>query len=167
MFRRPARGRTRVPRSPAARLLVEWLEDRTQPATVTSTADAGPGTLREAVQTSAPGDFIDFALPPGFQFINLTSGELVLPHDLFILGPGADQLVVSGSNASRVFRVTGGSVFMFGLTVADGRVASPEVGGGILNDASLNLIDVVVRDSEVDPAAGTAEGGGIFNTTAG
>src|SRR5436305_1912885 len=59
-------------------------------------------------------DTVTFAIPttdPGYnpttgQFtITLTSGELLLSHDMTILGPGADRLAVSGNYTSRVFEI--------------------------------------------------------------
>ena len=55
--------------------------------TVTSTADAGAGSLRQALAEASDGDTIDFALttdPP----ITLTSGELVVARSVTIAGPG-------------------------------------------------------------------------------
>ena len=61
----------RKPR-PARRLAVECLEDRSVPAffTVTTIADGGIGSLRQAIldANAAPGaDTIDFALPDGMK----------------------------------------------------------------------------------------------------
>src|SRR5689334_6301935 len=78
-----------------------------QPATaatiiVTSPADSGPGTLRQALAIADNGDTIDVANILGV--ITLTSGELVVNKSLTINGPGADLLAVDGNTTSRVFR---------------------------------------------------------------
>src|SRR5437763_1521431 len=101
-----ARARSRV------RLAVEALEDRTTPSTftVTTLADSGPGSLRQAIlgANAAPGaDVIEFA-PRVRGTIALTSGQLSITDDLNIDGPGARRLAVSGSDASRVFSISGG-----------------------------------------------------------
>src|SRR5262245_14533342 len=62
--------------------------------TVTSTADSGPGSLRERVAAAASGDTIVFAVN---NTITLTSGEIILSAALNILGPGANVLAVSGN----------------------------------------------------------------------
>src|SRR5262249_2851895 len=103
--RQPARRRSFVPR-----LLV--FEDRTLLSTflVSNLADSGDGSLRQAVldANANPGaNKITFA--SGLQGpIALTSGELDITNALTIVGPGADQLAVSGSDTSRVFAIAAG-----------------------------------------------------------
>ena len=67
--------------------------------------------------------------------ITLTSGELLITNSVTIDGLGANQLAVSGNNASRVFEIaTGLNVTISGLTITHGYAL--EQGGGILNDGS-------------------------------
>ena len=68
---------------------------------VSTLADGGPGSLRDAVAQAnahAGADTIDFQ-PGQTGTIALTGGELDLADDLAITGPGADQLTVSGSQS--------------------------------------------------------------------
>lgn len=74
---------------------------------VTSTADSGSGSLRQAIADAAPGDTITFALPNP-STITLTS-ELVIAKDLTIVGPGAAALTISGNNTTRAFFVNPGA----------------------------------------------------------
>src|SRR5947208_391544 len=67
--------------------------------TVTNHDDGGPGSLRDAIANSAPGDTIVFDLPFP-DTITLTSGELLIQNDLTITGPGADLLTVARSSAT-------------------------------------------------------------------
>src|ERR1700674_5822684 len=62
--------------------------------TVFSSADSGPGTLRQAIFDASSGDIINFALPQSVTAILLTSGELLINKNLAINGPGADKLTV-------------------------------------------------------------------------
>ena len=56
-----------------------------------------------------------------FQYVTLTSGQLVINKSLTIQGPGANLLTVSGNNASRVFSISAGAfnVTLSGLTIAN------------------------------------------------
>jgi len=68
---------------------------------VTNTADSGPGSLRDALASSADGDTIDATGVAGT--ILLTTGHLVVSKSVTILGPGPATLSVDGNAASRVF----------------------------------------------------------------
>src|SRR6516162_2566653 len=82
------------------RLLLELLETRCLPSTVTNLSDHDPGSLRDAIATSPNGGTVDFQ--PGLSgTIVLTTGELAISKDLTIEGPGANVITVSGNHASR------------------------------------------------------------------
>lgn len=163
----PARAPRFAPR-------LEPLECRTVPATftVTNLADAGIGSLRQAVldaNASAGADLIDFA--PGLRgTVALTSGELGITDAVRIDAPGAHKLAVSGSDLSRVFNIAAGAVVeLDGLTVTRGSALLR--GGGIRNDGTLTLTDAVVSDNRVTGLPGAvptvaALGGGIYNSGA-
>jgi hypothetical protein len=55
--------------------------------TVTSTADSGAGSLRDAIANAASGDTVDFAVTGT---IVLTSGHLFIGNDLNIIGPALE-----------------------------------------------------------------------------
>src|SRR5262249_45316251 len=74
--------------------------------TVTSNADAGAGTLREALSYPCP---LTITFAAGVNLITLTSGELVINKSTTITGPGAGSLTISGNNASRIFNINAGS----------------------------------------------------------
>jgi hypothetical protein len=161
---------------------------------VTSTADAGPGSLRAAIAAAAPGDIIAFSptvFPPGvLTSILLTSGELTLDKDLTIQGPGAASLAIDGNAASRVFTITGGTVAMISdLTVRNGNGVSAVVsgdGGGVyslggtvmLTNTTISGNTVRGSGGGVSSLAGTVTltnttvsgntaggGGGVYNTS--
>ena len=94
--------------------------------TVTSTADSGAGSLREAIAAASNGDTIQFAPALNGQTIALTSGELVIDKNITISGPGPNQLTVqrstaTGTPAFRIFHVTPGhTVTIEGLTISGG-----------------------------------------------
>src|SRR5262249_26726222 len=125
-----------------------------------------PGSLRAGVASGA--DNVRFA--PGLHgTINLAS-EIAISADLTIDGPGANQLTVSGNNATRVFDVSGGTVTIDRLTISDGLADSSTVhgsqGGGIYPGAGPLIVpDVALSGNEAKGTAAAASGGGggIFN----
>jgi hypothetical protein len=122
--------RSRIARSPA-------------PLTVTSTADAGLGTLRDAISKANLGDQIVFALP-NHSTISLTSGSLDVTKTLMISGPGPSALTISGNHSFSVFSVSSANTFatISGLKITGG---GGQNGGGIENDAfSLALFNCVI-----------------------
>ncbi len=132
---------------------------------VTSNADSGAGTLRQAIADACDGSIIVFD-PSLVGPITLTTGELLITKNLTIQGPGANLLTISGNNASRIFNLSGGTTnTISGLTLSDARVQSGGTnhGGAIFNNAALTIIDSAISGSRV--AGGTSnQGGGIFNT---
>jgi hypothetical protein len=76
---------------------------------VTNTLDAGPGSLREAIElaNANPGsDKIVFAKSAyGVIALSADNGELLITDDLTVQGPGAGKLTVSGADVTRVFGV--------------------------------------------------------------
>jgi hypothetical protein len=132
---------------------------------VTSTADAGPGSLRAALTTANPGDTISIPTPGDYL---VSSAELAVTKNVSIEGSGPSVRVVADGN-NRVFNVTAGSVTISGITVTGGGLSGPGVaGGGIANAAgTLELRNVIVRGNAVanTPSGGIPRGGGIFNGT--
>ena len=137
---------------------------------VTNLNDSGTGSLRQAIldaNTAPSADTIDFDTLLSGGTITLTSGELLIADDLTINGLGAENLTVSGNNASRVFNVDDGDfennidVVIDGLTIADGFAEgdffSARQGGGI-----FSLENLTVTNSTISGNTAEEEGGGIF-----
>jgi hypothetical protein len=125
---------------------------------VTTAADSGAGSLRQAIADTCPGGAITFDPSLNGQTITLTSGELVIDRNLTITGPGANLLAVSGNNASRVFNIGAGvTVTLQRFAVSNGRDADA---GGIRNAGILT-----VRDSAFTGNSPTNNrSAAIFNT---
>ncbi len=92
-------------------------------------------TLREAVKYAPAGAAITFSVTGT---ITLTSGDLAIAKNLTITGPSsAPGITVSGNNASRIFRITGGTVNLSWLTLTGGNSTSTSIpantGGAIDN----------------------------------
>ncbi|MBN1510932.1 MAG: hypothetical protein JXB13_02875 [Phycisphaerae bacterium] len=126
---------------------------------VTSAADSGEGSLREALAGANDGDVIDASGVAGT--ITLTSGPLLVAGSLTVVGPGADALTVSGDSACRVFQISGSHVTIQDLTIADG--FSAESGGGIhISSGSGSL--VVLQGCFIAGNSTTLGGGGIWSS---
>src|SRR6185295_5557809 len=97
---------------------------------VTTTADSGAGSLRQAVADACTTDTITFNIAgAGPHTIGLTTGQLTLDKNLTIAGPTATSVRISGTNASRIFTVNSGkTVSVSNLTLMNGSAA----GGGAL-----------------------------------
>lgn len=123
--------------------------------TVTSTADSGPGSLRDAIATASPGDNINFSVTGT---IALTTGTLTIAKSVTISGPGASNLAISGNNAFQVFKVNSGAIVTIsGLTIENGSASGG--GAGIFNSGTLTVTDSTVSANSTD-----IDGGGIFNS---
>lgn len=91
---------------------------------VTTTADSGPGSLRDVVASAGSGDTITFNInPPGP--IVLTSGPIIIGVSLTINTSTAAPQTVSGNNNSRIFTITGNvQVTLNNLIIRDGNASS-------------------------------------------
>ncbi len=129
---------------------LEALEVRLAPAvfTVTTNADKGFGSLRNAILSAAANDpfqadTIDFSPALAGQTITLTTNDaitafgptgLVITNDnITIDGSAAPGLQISGSNARRVFAVTAtGTLTLQSITITSGQAQGGAGGSGPL-----------------------------------
>jgi len=110
-----------------------------------------PGSLPYEVANSGPGDTINFLLSPNCTSISMGGTPIVISHDLDINnGNRSGNLAVVGNGTAQIFVVTSGTVDIEGLTIEGGS-------GGIFNQGTLGLTDVVVTGNSEN------EGGGIYN----
>lgn len=137
--------------------------------TVSSTADSGAGTLRNALAAANDGDTIDATGVSGS--IYLTSGQLSISKSLTVLGPGAYNLSIVGNLSNRVFHVYNGAVATItGLWIRNGGPYGTNDysgGGGFRNDDStLTVSNCVISGNSGGSTIGThgaGTGGGILN----
>jgi len=152
---------------------------------VTTNADSGAGSLRQAIADACDGATIVFDMSQVASPISLTSGELLINKNLTITGPGANLLTVQRSTAGgtpnfRIFNVASTfTVNISGLTITNGNLngavipaasedktegISPSFiavnpGGGILNSGTLVLNKVTITRNSADRAGGISNGG--------
>ncbi len=108
------------------------------PSVVTSSADSGPGSLRQTVIEADNNATITFAPVLAGQTISLTSGEIPIELNLTIDGSNLPAGVsISASGVSRIFNlVIGRRLNLSSLTLTDG---SASAGGAIYSEGNLTL----------------------------
>jgi hypothetical protein len=122
---------------------------------VTSLADTGTGTLREAVQLAMDGDTIDFDTTGT---ITLFSGPITINKDLFIQSTGAANITLSGNSADRIFEITAGKFHASHITFENGvKVGS----GGAVYISSTDT--VIFEMCNFNYCSATEYGGAIYN----
>lgn len=123
--------------------LVSWLAllVSANPTLVTTLADAGPGSLRQAIDTARSGSTITFA--PHLQgVILLTSGNLTFSRNLSLRGPGTSVLTLgSGTKGYGILVQAGVIVAISGLTLGESTLPTADF---IQNAGTLNLSRTVV-----------------------
>ena len=124
--------------------------------------DAGPGSLRAAIELAAPsGDTIDLSGIAGT--ITLGANELTIDQNLEIVGPGEGKLTITSNLATHglIHVSSGASLTMSDVTLADG-YAWDGGSGGITSAGNLSLRRVTFRD-----CTASHRGGAIFHSSGG
>jgi len=135
---------------------------------VTSSADAGAGSLRTAIGEANATLGPDSIPISATGTIDLTSALPVLAESVDVSGPGVDRLTVSRDPAAPAFRIfdvgPAATVSISGMTIKGGKANE---GGGVRSQGPLTLARVDVTQN-LAPATGgnnaTAQAGGIFST---
>lgn len=98
----------------------------------------------------------DAACPTVYVSSGTYAERLTLARDVVIAGVGAMPVILDGSASGTVITIEAGKqVTLHDLTIRNG---SAEAGGGIVNQGTLFLLRVIVRDNLAQ-----ARGGGILN----
>jgi len=133
--------------------------------TVTNTQDSGAGSLRDTIAAATNGDTIQFDGALNGQTITLTSGEIVIAKDLTIAVRSGANIAISGNHASRIFKITAGTVEISNLSLIDGAVTGdrgpfssapglPGIGGAVLNQGTLVFTGCTFKGNRVLGGAG-------------
>jgi hypothetical protein len=124
--------------------------------TVNNTKDSGAGSLRDALAKAKTGETIAFAKNLANQKITLTSGELSVKKSITIDGAGAENLIISGNDKSRVFFTAYGTdVTLKNLTIADGYNNGKGGGVRVSSESKLTVVNVQFNNNV------GGQGGGI------
>jgi hypothetical protein len=125
--------------------------------TVTSQADSGIGSLREAIEEAVDGDIIRFDLESPS---SITLLETLTVGKSLTLDGGEKRyfITINGGERTRVFSISEGATVTFkGISITGGR-ANGSSGGGIDNKGNLTLIRSFVAGNTAN-----GDGGGIYN----
>lgn len=146
-------------------------------ATVTNTLDAGPGSLRDAIDNT-PADVIHFAIATTDSNFDAATGsfrirlasQLEISRSLTIGGPSANEISIDGNGANRVFQVdANASVEIDGLTIIGGLApamgAGAGQGGGVYNLGTLILSNDAIADSTA-ASGGAIDNAGVLSVSA-
>ncbi|MEM7312602.1 MAG: choice-of-anchor Q domain-containing protein, partial [Planctomycetota bacterium] len=156
------------------RLRFERLESRRVLANlvVTSLADSGAGSLREAIAVSnsnGEADTISFAPGIAGGTIELTSGELRIGESFFETAINGSGETIDAGGRSRVLNVNDGDMYvqstnvnLFNLTITGGAAPSDSSGGGIQSVEILDLVTVTITGNQADFGAGIANVNGVL-----
>ena len=121
--------------------------------TVTSTNDAGAGTLRQAIIDAADGDTITFDASLDGQIILLSSRLPTITKTLTIDGDAAPTLQIQGGNSVRngFTLEQPANVTATNLTFAAGRdLATGLAGTMLVFDGQLALINTTINENSTD-----------------
>ena len=92
--------------------------------TVTSNADSGAGTLRNAITAATAGDTITFSAG---MTVTMSSGKLTINKNLTIDGDlnddGTADVTIDANYTSQVLQITTGTVLLDGLTLTHGSLS--------------------------------------------
>lgn len=166
----------------------------------------GDCSLREAIQAANSNSPVDdctagisndiIILPegtitlsrPGTEENNNQSGDLDIRSNLIIQGAGRDLSIIDGNSIDRVFHVfMGTTIEIRQLTIQNGAAVDDLRGGGaVLNERTLTLQDVILKNNSASIVGGgidnlgtlnvvdstiasnqAEDGGGIFNSESG
>jgi len=143
---------------------------------VTAFGDNGPGTLRDLISNSVPGDTI---LLTNTGFIDITNNEIFIGNSLSIVSVSGSNVVRQRFSTDRIFEIgAGANVLMSGLQLTTGKATNSPIsiyaagnGGAIFNSGTLTLYQCAIENCKAGDGAGTSfgpggpggSGGGIFN----
>jgi predicted outer membrane repeat protein len=139
-------------------LMVATAWDDLKTRFVTTTADAGAGSLRQTIADAPAGSVIRFDPALSGSTITLTGGRIVLNNAVTISSTGLPGgVTISGNHASQIFYVNGPTVTLESLTLRDGQ--SRDGGGVYCSSGNLTMRGCTVT------ACSAMYGGAVYSVT--
>ena len=151
-------------------LTLAFLPAQSTYLSVTSSADSGSGSLRDAIQSAAPGAVVSISESLSGDTITLTSGPIQISGNVMIFGPEDAKIFISGADTIQIFNIQSTAVVTLrDLHLIHGNASGGTMGGAIYNAGNLNLQQVYFFDNRSRavpaPPAGNqvAFGGALVN----
>ena len=138
-----------------------WVPSGAAAQVVTTTANTGPGSLRQAISSVLPGGYVVFTNSLSGGTITLSS-EIAINTNLTIDATGLQGgITLSGNNATRIFNINSGStVSMHGLTFTGGNGSgSADTGSG----GAIRIVGKLALTGCTFTGNNAAFGGALFN----
>jgi hypothetical protein len=120
---------------------------------VSTSADAGAGSLRFAIGSANTGDTVIFLA--GITSITLTSNPITISNRVSVAGPGASVLGISGGGARQIFWINaGGTLILSGATLTQGVAnQTDKPGGAIYNLGAVELARDILKNNTSEIAS--------------
>lgn len=151
---------------------------------VTNCNDAGSGSLRNAISVAHTADIVDMSVLKNSDLgcsastITLKTGAISVPqNDLIVIGPGVNNLTVTGQTIpasgtptvehDRIFTHIGtGTLLLGNFSISHGYLSTSgyALGGCIYSKGSVQLVSTNVTDCYAHSSDKSALGGALFTT---
>jgi hypothetical protein len=113
---------------------------------VTSAANSGAGSLRQALEDMCPGDVATISPALNGIPLDLSGGEIVISKNATLLGQGPANSFLTGMLANRLFNVSTGMEFeLEEIALKDGSEVIN--GGAIFNSGILRMKNVILENN--------------------
>jgi hypothetical protein len=129
--------------------------------TVSTIADSGPGSLRQAILDANGNPGNDSILFTTNGRVTLAEALPMVTDNTAILGSGKEQLAISGNNAVQILSFQAGtSNLLSGLALVNGLASNYANGAAIVNLGTLTINDCALRNN----TNRSGWGGAVFNS---
>jgi predicted outer membrane repeat protein len=138
--------------------------------TVTTLADNGAGSLRDAIAKANQATGADaIAFQAGLTgTITLTGGELAITDSLTLTGPGSGRVTIDANGAARAFRLENANATdktwsIRGFKIVNGKAitSSNDSGGGLFYEATSIHADIRLTDLVFEGNTAGRKGGAV------
>ena len=133
--------------------------------TANDTTTPGKTTLRQAVfeANGSANNIVQFDASLNGSTITLSQGEIAITQPMYLIGPGAGKLTISGNDATRLFNISAPTntpivVKLSGMTLTHGKCSGICKAGAVY----AKNVSLTVQDAVLDYNA-SAYGGAIYS----